>query len=175
MANKKERNSGLIPMDVLLASFGHWLQNRPFALALAGSDWAYPLVQAAHFTGLSLWVGTSVAVDLSLLGTGRKSSTSFHLAEALFRWNWIGFGIAVCGGFFLFSVSAETYLTNAAFLAKLGLLLPLGLALHIVIQKRAPIWEQAPEKPLAAKVAGFAELLLWLSVATAAVLIPYVG
>lgn len=161
-------------MDVSFANFGHWLQNRPFALALAGSDWAYPLVQATHFTGLSLWVGTSVAVDLSLMGAGKKSS-SFHLAEALFLWNWIGFGIAVCGGFFLFSVSAETYLANAAFLAKLGLLLPLGLVLHIVIQKRAPVWEQSPEKPLVAKVAAFAELLLWLSVATAAVLIPYVG
>lgn len=162
-------------MDVSFANFGHWLQNRSFALALAGSDWAYPLVQATHFTGLSLWIGTSIAVDLSLLGAGKKSSTSFHLSKALVCWNWIGFGIAVCGGFFLFSVSAETYLTNAAFLTKIGLLLPLALALHVVIQKKAHIWEQAPQKPLVAKVAGVAELLLWLSVATAAVLIPYVG
>src|SRR6267143_4427029 len=105
-------------------SFGHWLQNRPFALAIAGSDWAYPFVQATHFTGLSLWVGTNVAVDLSLLGAGKKSVASLQLSETLFVWNWIGFGIAITGGFLLFSVSAETYLTNFAFLTKLGVQSP---------------------------------------------------
>jgi hypothetical protein len=162
-------------MDGSLATFGHWLQNRQFALDIATSDWAYPIVQATHFTGLSLWVGTNVIVDLGLLGVGRKSGTPPRMSDTLFVWNWIGFAIAVTGGFFLFSISAETYLANVAFLTKLGLLIPLGLALHIVIQQRASAWEEAPEMPRVAKVAGLAELLLWLSVATAAVLIPYVG
>ena len=162
-------------MDGSMVMFGHWLQNRPFALAIAGSDWAYPLVQATHFTGLSIWIGTIVAVDLSLLGVGKKSSASLQLSDALFIWNWIGFGIAVTGGFLLFSISAETYLTNIAFLTKLGLLIPLGLVLHVVIQRKAPAWENATETPPLAKVAGCAELLLWLCVATAAVLIPYLG
>jgi hypothetical protein len=155
--------------------FGHWLQNQPFALAIAGSEWAYPVVQATHFTGLSLWVGTNVAVDLSLLGVGKKSSPTLQLSDALFFWNWIGFIVAVTGGFLLFSVSAETYLTNIAFLTKLGFLIPLGLVLHIVIQQKAPLWEKASETPFVAKIAGLIELLVWLSVATAAVLIPYAG
>jgi hypothetical protein len=162
-------------MDGSLVNFGHWLQNRSFALAIAGSDWAYPIVQATHFTGLSLWVGTNVAVDLSLLGVGKKSVPPLQLSDALFVWNWIGFGIAVIGGFLLFSVSAETYLSNIAFLTKLGMLIPLGLALHIVIQRKAPMWEKSSQTSSAAKFAGFTELLLWLCVVTAAVLIPYVG
>jgi hypothetical protein len=162
-------------MDGSLVGFGHWLQNRSFALGIAGSDWAYPLVQATHFTGLSLWVGTNVAVDLSLLGVGKKTTPPLQLSDALFIWNWIGFGIAITGGFLLFSISAETYLTNIAFLTKLGLLIPLGLALHIVIQRKAPMWEKASEIPSVAKIAGFTDLMLWLCVATAAVLIPYVG
>ena len=162
-------------MDGSLINFGHWLQNRPFALSIAGSDWAYPIVQATHFTGLSIWVGTNVAVDLSLLGLGKKSEAPLQLSDTLFLWNWIGFAIAVAGGFLLFSVSAETYLTNIAFLTKLGLLIPLGLVLHIVIQRKAPVWEKASKTPLMAKVAGLTELLLWLCVATTAVLIPYVG
>ena len=71
-------------MDGSLVHFGHWLQNRPFALAIAGSEWAYPFVQATHFTGLSLWVGTNVAVDLSLLGVGKKSTPPLQLSDALF-------------------------------------------------------------------------------------------
>jgi hypothetical protein len=156
-------------------SFGHWLQNQPFALSIAGSDWAYPFVQATHFTGLSIFVGTNIAVDLSLLGMGKKSSAPLQLSDMLFVWNWVGFAIAVTGGFLLFSVSAETYLTNIAFLTKLGLLIPLGLVLHVVVQQKAPAWEEAAEIPSAAKIAGLAELVLWLCVATAAVLIPYVG
>lgn len=162
-------------MDGSLIIFGHWLQNRSFALAIAGSDWAYPLVQATHFTGLSIWIGTIVAVDVNLLGVGKKSAPPLQLSDALLIWNWIGFCRAVTGGFLLFAISAETYLANAAFLTKLGLLIPLGLALHVVIQRKAHAWEEASETPHVAKLAGLAELLLWLCVATAAVLIPYVG
>ncbi len=162
-------------MDGSLVIFGHWLQNQPYALAIASSDWAYPLVQATHFTGLSVWIGTIVAVDVSLLGAGKKSTPPLQLSNMLLIWNWIGFAIAITGGFLLFSVSAETYLTNIAFLTKLGLLIPLGLVLHVVIQRKAPAWENALETPPVAKVAGFAELLLWFCVATAAVLIPYLG
>jgi hypothetical protein len=162
-------------MDAGFISFGHWLQNTPLALAIAGSDWAYPFVQATHFTGLSLWVGTSVAVDLSLIASRKNSSSPLQLSEALFIWNWIGFAIAVTGGFLLFSVSAETYLANMAFQTKLGVLIPLGLVLHIYVQQKAPGWEKSSAPPPVARFAGFAELLLWFCVATAAVLIPYVG
>ncbi len=145
----------------LAVGFGHWLQNRPFALSIAGSDWSYPFVQATHFTGLSLFVGTNIVVDLSLMGKRKKSSAPLQLSDMLFVCNW--------------TVSAQTYLTNMPFLTKLGLLIPLALVLHIVVQRKAPEWEKASETPSAAKIAGFAELLLWLCVATAAVLIPYVG
>lgn len=158
-----------------LLNFGHWLQNTPWALAIATSEWAYPFVQATHFTGLSLWVGTCVAVDLSLLGLGNKRQPPSRLSDALLVWNWIGFAIAVTGGFLLFSVSAATYLVNAAFLTKLGVLIPVALVLHIVVQKKIRAWGQTPNTPTVAKLAGLAELLLWLSVATAAVSIPYVG
>ena len=158
-----------------MVNFGNWLQNTSWALALATSDWAYPFVQATHFTGLSLWVGTSVAVDLSLLGIGNKRQPPSRLSDALLMWNWIGFALAITGGFLLFSVSAATYLINAAFLTKLALLIPLALALHIVIQQKVRAWGQMPHIPTVAKLAGWAELLLWLSVATAAVSIPYVG
>lgn len=158
-----------------LVNFGHWLQNTSWALSIATSDWAYPFVQATHFTGLSLWIGTSVAVDLSLLGLGNRRQSPARLFNALLLWNWIGFAIAVTGGFLLFSVSASTYLINAAFLTKLGLLIPVALILHILIQMKMRGWGQMSALPTSAKIAGLAELLLWFSVATAAVSIPYVA
>jgi len=162
-------------MDGSLVEFGNWLQNRSFALGVATSDWAYPFVQATHFTGLSLWIGTTFAVDVSLLGVGNQYQTPAQLSDALFVWNWIGFCIAVLGGFLLFSASAATYVINPAFLIKLGFLIPVALILHIVVQRNVRSWGQTADPPRAARVAGSLELLFWLAVATAAVSIPYFG
>jgi len=156
-----------------LVPFGHWLQNRAFALAIADSGWAYPFVQATHFSGISLWLGTNFAVDVSLLGFGNKRQSPAQLSDALFVWNWLGFGMAVLGGFLLFSVSAETFVLNPAFLVKLSILIPAALITHIVIQCKIHAWDRALATPAAAKRAGALELLLWFCVATAAVLIPY--
>jgi len=156
-----------------LIPFGHWLQNRGFALAIADSGWAYPFVQATHFSGISLWLGTNFAVDISLLGVGNKRQTPAQLSDALFVWNWLGFGLAVLGGFLLFSVSAETFVINPAFLVKLGILVPAALITHILIQCKIHRWGNEPQASAAGKRAGSIELLLWFCVATAAVLIPY--
>ena len=156
-----------------VVGLAEWLQNTPMAKSVGGSDWAYPFVQLTHFTGLSLWLGTSVAVDLRLLGVGKGTPKASRLSDALFGWNWVGFGIAVTGGFLLFSISAERYVLNAAFRTKLGILLPLALASHIVVQQKARAWSEPPEPPMVAKLMSSLELLLWLSVTTAAVSIPY--
>ena len=42
----------------------------------------------------------------------------------------------------------------------------------IVVQRKTRAWGRAADTPLVAKLAGLAELLLWLSVVTAAVEIP---
>ena len=156
-----------------LVGFGHWLQNRSFALAIADSGWAYPFVQATHFSGISLWIGTNFALDLSLLGFRKNRQTPAQVSDALFVWNWLGFGVALLGGFLLFSVSAETFVINPAFLVKLGILIPTALITHIVIQCKVHSWEQEGGPPTVAKFAGSIELVWWFCVATAAVLIPY--
>ena len=158
-------------MDAIL-NFGHWLQNTSWALSIATSDWAYPFVQLIHFSGLSLWVGTILAVDFRLLGIGKDRQTPYQISESVFVWNWIGLGVAVCGGFMVFACSAETYLHNPAFLTKVGILVPVGVIWHVVVQQKVRRLNAGTEVPKGVKIAGLVELLLWVSVATAAVLIP---
>ncbi len=160
-------------MNGPLLHFCEWLQHTQWAMALSGSTWAYPYVQLTHFAGLSLWVGTSIAVDLRLLGAGRKRPAFADISAGLLVWNWIGFAIALAGGFMLFATAAPEFLVNSAFRLKVGVLLPLALVLHIAIQFKARDWDQAAQTPLAARVAGLAEILFWLAIAAAAVSIPY--
>jgi hypothetical protein len=159
----------------MLLALAQWLQNTSFAMFVSGSDWAYPFVQATHFTGLSFWVATNVALDLRLLGFGKNRETAAQLSQNLFIWNWIGFAVAITGGFLLFSSAATTYVPNPAFDAKLAFFLPVALIIHIWVQRKSRVWGANSEVQSAGKIAGGIELLLWLCVVTAAVSIPYFG
>jgi hypothetical protein len=159
-------------MYELLVSFCKWLEGTPWGTFARTTLWGYPFVQLTHFSGLSLWLGTNIAVDLRLLGVGRKQQTAMQLSDSLLAWNWIGFGVAVLGGFLLLSATATTYVANPAFQVKLGILVPLALIWHIFVQKKTRDWGKTQDTPAVARLAGLIELLLWVCVVTAAVEIP---
>jgi len=127
-------------MHSAVEAFGKFLENTPWGDAIRQTLWGYPFIQLIHFTGLSIWLGTNVAVDLRLLGVGKKRETAAELSESLFAWNWIGFATVVLGGFLLFSSIATTYLVNAAFEVKLGIFVPLALLWHIFVQQKTRTW-----------------------------------
>lgn len=159
-------------MSAVMMAFAKWLQGTSLGLFVSGSDWAYPFVQLTHFTGLSLWIGTNLALDFRLLGIGRKRQTAAELSKNLFAWNWVGFAIAVCGGFMLFSSAATKYVINPAFLVKLGILIPSGLIVHIINQQKSKIWGATADTWRIGKYMGLLELILWIGVVTAATSIP---
>ena len=158
-------------MSVLIG-WAQWLEGSPWGYPVRTSQWLYPFIQLIHFFGLSLWIGTSIAMDMRLIGVGRRRQTATQLHEQLFAWNWIGFALVVLGGFLLFSAAATTFLHNAVFLVKLEYLVPLGLLWHIVVQVKTPDWGRSDSTPIPAKLSGALEICLWLGVVTAAVLIP---
>jgi hypothetical protein len=159
-------------MSAALMAFAKWLQGTGWATWISGSTWVYPFVQLTHFSGLSLWIGTNLALDFRLLGLGRKRQTAADLSRSLFAWNWAGFAIAVCGGFMLFSASATKYVINPAFLIKLGILVPCALIVHIIVQQKAKIWGATADTLRIGKYMGLVEIILWIGVVTAAVSIP---
>ena len=160
-------------MHQFIISFARWVQGTHLGVGFLESTWAFPYVQLTHFTGLSLFIGTNLALDLRMMGIGNKNQTAAQLSDSVFAWNWVGFVIAITGGFMLFSTAALTYVANPSFDVKLSMLIPTALIVHIFNQQKVRTWGQTPETPGIAKLAGLVELLLWLSVVSAAVLIPY--
>jgi hypothetical protein len=155
-------------MNETLLGF-RWLENTPWGVAIRGSSWMYPIIEWVHFTGLSLGLGTSLIVDLRLMGIGGRRTTAAELSDGLLAWNWIGLCVAFIGGFLLFSAEATTYMSNTGFRLKLGVLTPLAVIWHFVVQRKTSVWTHAEEKSAIGKWAGLAELLLWASVVTSAV------
>ena len=158
-------------MHDLLANFANWLQNTPVGLAVGGTLWGFPFVQLIHFFGLSVWVGTIIMVDLRLLGLAGKNESATQLAKTLTPWTWTGLIIVVTGGVLLFSASAKTYVLNPAFRVKFPLVLA-GIAYHYFMQRSVPKWDRPSGIPAIGKIAGAAEMAIWIGVITAAVNIP---
>ena len=154
--------------DAVLAC-SRWLESMPWSVTVRDSAWMYPVVLWVHFVGLSMWLGTSLAVDLRLMGVGERRSTAAELSNGLFAWNWIGFCVAFLGGFLLLSAEATTYITNTGVRLKLAVLFPLALIWHVVVQKKTQAWTQIEQASAIGKWAGLIEFLLWISVVTAAV------
>ena len=129
----------------------------------------YPVALWVHFVGLSMWLGTSLSVDLRLMGVGARRQTAVELSNGLFAWRWIGFAVAFLGGFLLLSVEATTYVTNIGFRLKLAVLTPLALMWHLVVQNKTRAWTQTEPTSAIGKWAALIELLLWISVVAASV------
>ena len=146
-----------------------WLENTPWGATIRASSWLYPVVLWLHFVGLSMWLGTSISVDLRLMDIGARRHTALELANGLRAWKWIGFAVAFVGGFLLLSAEATVYVTNIGFWLKLGVLGPIALVWHVVVQKNTRAWTGAESASAIGRWAGSIELLLWVSVVTASV------
>jgi len=142
-------------------SVGQWIENSP--VSYAEVHWG-PLTDfsiAGHYFSFFMVVGTSVAVDLRLLGLGARSRKASELAEMLFPWTWTFLGVVVLTGFLYFAPSASTFLNSSFFFLKL-LLTALASVWVVLIQRNIRKWDEAAATPPLAKLMAIISLLLWI-------------
>ena len=70
------------------------------------SIWAYPTILTLHTVGLGVLVGANAALDLRLLGFGRRMPLAD--LEGLFLGMWCGFALNAATGALLFAADATT-------------------------------------------------------------------
>ncbi|MBC2664024.1 hypothetical protein H7F51_00680 [Novosphingobium flavum] len=97
------------------------------AMAIAGSDWAFPLIETAHVVGVALVIGSILLLDLALLGVLRFPGRHEALQNTVLPWTWGGFVLALLTGMAMFASAATRYATNIPFLAKMALLMLAGV------------------------------------------------
>lgn len=97
------------------------LEASALAEALRASQYAYPLVNAAHILGLATVFGTILALDLRLLGLWRLVPIA-PLVHILPRVSAVGLGLAIVTGVALFSVQPFDYVVHPVFPVKLALI-----------------------------------------------------
>lgn len=101
---------------------GDWaavLETTALAVALKGSVWAYPLVNAGHILGVALLVGSIVSYDLRLLGAWPTVPISSFRPVSRSTAA-VGLALAIVCGALLFITRATDYAASALFSAKMG-------------------------------------------------------
>ncbi len=138
----------------------------PATNPLNNNEWAFPLTECVHVASMAMAIGTIVAVDLRLLGTGIPGRSAAQLSRETEVWTLIGFVLVILTGMVIFTTDPVLYLHNESFQAKMALLLA-GLVYHYTLHKRAV---QAGRGTLAAVVS----LLIWASLVFSAIFIAFV-
>jgi hypothetical protein len=149
------------------------LQESALGHVMRTSPALYPAVEILHIIGFIILVGSILAVDLRLLGFGRGIEIQ-PMAQLLLPLARLGFLLAICMGFLLFSADAAHVVKNPAFRAK-ALLIAAALV-NIVIAHAGPwrhIEKWGDEVPRAAKATALISMLLWLCAVCAGRLIAY--
>ena len=152
-------------------AFGDWLENSPIAYAVVKWGLLSDICWVGHFLSFFLVIGTSVAVDVRLLGLGARRLTASELAEQLFPWTWTGLGLAFLTGFLYLTPSAWIFFRSSFFFVKL-LLTALAAVSVLLIQLNVRKWDRQGALPPMAKVMAVVSLLLWISVLIAGTHVP---
>ncbi|ASY68048.1 DUF6644 family protein [Sinorhizobium fredii] len=143
-------------MEEILA----WIGTLPFALAIRRSATLYIFVNAAHILSIGIVIGAILPLDLRLIGLIRAVPVAV-VGPFLSHAAAVGVALAAATGFCLFSVNPIEYVGNAAFLAKMTLLV-LGVA-NAAILHLSPQWRAAVKGgPISLRV----RLSAWLSLLT---------
>jgi hypothetical protein len=105
------------------------LHDWPFSVWLRTSPVAYPALEVVHIAGFALLFGTLWLVDMRLLGVRLFGLAQFEagaLAKAALPWTLLGFAVALMAGSLMFISRASEFISNPAFVIKMGILFAAG-------------------------------------------------
>jgi hypothetical protein len=123
-----------------VASLLSWIEQSALGhVVREAGPWAYPLINLAHILGIATLFGAVVAMDLSLLGVGRRSPAALSaIVAAAAPVARAGFLLAALSGVALLATNATEYVANPFLLVKFPVI-ALGLA-NALLVNRSPAW-----------------------------------
>ena len=139
----------------------------PLAQYIAGSSWAFPILETTHVVAIVIVFGSIAIMDLRLLGLASASSRVTEISNDTLPWTWGAFAVALVTGSLLFISKATDYMVNPYFVWKMVLILLAGVNMavfHLSTWRGVGSWDTSSALPKAAKLAGGLSLVLWIAV-----------
>jgi hypothetical protein len=142
-------------------NLGEWIEHFGWVVYLANTAWLYSSVSVVHYFTLFVLVGTSVIVDLRVLGLAARRKPVVKFAEQVYPWMWGAFWLAVLSGALMAATDAGDYLPDTVFRVKMSAIV-LAIIFTILVQRSIPKWGDAPSIPASGKLLAFLSLLFWV-------------
>ena len=156
-----------------LLGFAKWLADTPWSIALHESLYGYPIVESIHVWALCLFVGMAIVLDLRLTGLSFTKIPVSEVARRILPWTTFGFVVMVISGVLLFYAIPVRSYQNIFFRAKLLLLVLAGINAWVFHPRGIQQWDRDPVPPRSARFAGFASLVLWMTIIFCGRMIAY--
>ena len=132
-----------------------------------------PIVQTVHLLGITAIMGSSVLIDLNVLGLGLRSQKTSELVRRLMPWTWWALPALASSGLVFILAQPFRYFLNPVFGAKFAMLIP-AVLLAAILQRLATKSPEGRGGRLLAKTIAALSLLLWVGVVFAGRWIAYV-
>lgn len=149
--------------QTLLHNFIQWCYYSKDYAFIRDSKYGVPLVQSLHLFGITMLLGTTVALNVRLLGFGFKRIPLPLFADQLWPWVKGGLFLTIGAGILVFLPDPTRYAHSEPFQLKMVLLCLALLYQFLVFRK---VLRKDPEsRPLGRNVAfASLSLLLWFGV-----------
>ena len=149
------------------------MADTPWSVALHESLYGYPIVESIHVWALCLFVGMAVVLDLRLTGLSFTSVPVSQIARRILPWTTFGFVVMVISGILLFYAIPVRSYQNIFFRVKLLLLVLAGLNAWAFHPRGIQPWDRDRLPPRSARFAGYASLVLWMTIIFCGRMIAY--
>ena len=156
-----------------MLGFFKWMADTPWSVALHESLYGYPIVESIHVWALCLFVGLAVVLDLRLTGLSFTSVPVSQIARRILPWTTFGFVLMVISGILLFYAIPVRSYQNIFFRVKLLLLVLAGSNAWVFHPRGIQSWDKDPIPPRSARFAGYASLVLWMTIIICGRMIAY--
>ena len=156
-----------------MLGFFKWMADTPWSVALHESLYGYPIVESIHVWALCLFVGLAVVLDLRLTGLSFTSVPVSQIARRILPWTTFGFVLMVISGILLFYAIPVRSYQNIFFRVKLLLLVLAGINAWVFHPRGIQSWDKDPIPPRSARFAGYASLVLWMTIIFCGRMIAY--
>jgi hypothetical protein len=154
-------------------AFLTWLESSGFSTWVREGEsiWAFPTILTLHTFGMGLLVGSSVIVDLRLLGIGRR--LALDPFRSLFFVMWGGFWLNLVTGSMLFAADATERGTSLFFLAKL---IFVAIGVFVMVRIKRSVFDAPPgaARAMSPRLLAWVSIAAWAAATTTGRLLAYV-
>ena len=134
----------------------YWIETSFLSIWFRETIWAFPILLVSHALGMAFLVGTSVTINLRLLGLAAKVTLSSLLK--FYPVIYFSFAINLVSGLFLLLAYPAKALTNPIFFLKIGLII---LALILTHREKSLLANSHANISTSHKITAVFVLLLW--------------